>query len=203
MSNTTAARYLMPMRTSRHHYTYEEYLHFEHNVARETKHEYVNGDILAMTGGSIDHARIIANVIAELGAQLKGKPCAVFASELKTVIKAANVSTYPDVSVVCGKAELDPVDKKGYTIVNPTLIVEVLSPSTAEFDCGEKLEYYKLIPSLREVMIVDYEEKRVVIWRKGMGGVWRGEEITGAAVRLESIDCEISLEDIYRDPLAS
>lgn len=187
------------MHFSRHQHTYEEYLQLEN--ASSTKHEYLNGDIVAMAGGSPDHAAIAANVIAALNVQLRGKPCRVFTADLRIRIEAANVATYPDVSVVCGPVQLDPKDDKGHTITNPIVLVEVLSPSTHKYDTGEKLEYYKRIPSLQEVVLVDWEQQRLAVWRRAMGGAFWAEETTSGAAQVRSIGCELSLEDVYRNDL--
>jgi Uma2 family endonuclease len=183
-----------------HEHSYEEYLRFERES--QTKHEYIDGLIIAMTGGSADHAGITANISAMLHAQLRGKPCRVFSSDLRIRIEAVNVATYPDVSVVCGKVEIDPKDKQGESIVNPTVLVEVLSPSTAKYVCTDKLEFYKNIPSLREIVLVDHETRRLLTWRRGFGGAWWPQELSSGAAKLESIDCTLDLEEVYRDPLS-
>ena len=184
-----------------HDHDYEEYLQFEYES--QTKHEYINGDIAAMTGGSPDHAAIAANVSHALMSQLDDKPCRVYSSDLKIRIDAVNVATYPDVSVVCGPPELDPKDDKGHTILNPIVLVEVLSPSTAKYDCGQKLEFYKQIPSLKEILLVDYDQPRLLLWRRGFGGAWWPEEIRSGEAKLESIDCVLSVAEVYRDPFKS
>jgi Uma2 family endonuclease len=183
---------------SRHTHSYEEYLHFEHDAS--SKHEYINGDIIAMAGGSPSHAAIAVNVGAALISQLRDMPCRVFSSDLKVRIAAVNVATYPDLSVVCGDVELDPTDDKGHTILNPIVLVEVLSPSTAMYDCNEKLEFYKRIPSLQEVVHVDYARRRVGIWRKWFGGSgWYMEELTSGEGKLDSIGCVLTIDDVYRN----
>ena len=181
-----------------HRHTYEDYVRFEGES--QTRHEYINGDIVAMAGGSPDHAGVTANVIAALSLQLRGRPCRVFSPDLKIRIAIANVATYPDVSVVCGHPELDPEDANGHTILNPVLIVEVLSPSTAAYDLGEKFGFYKLIPSLREYVVIDHAEPRMAVWRRGPHEVWSADEITSGEARLVSIDCTLALAEIYRDP---
>jgi Uma2 family endonuclease len=187
----------------RHHHSYGEYVQFERYSG--SKHEYINGDIIAVAGGSPDHAAISANLILILGRQLIAKPCRVYTSDLKIRIVACNVATYPDVSVVCGQPVLDPEDKAGHTILNPTVLIEVLSPTTAKYDCTDKVAFYKQIDTLQEIMLVDFARQRCLVWRKGktdwMG--WTATETTEGAARLESIDCEVSLAEVYRDPFAA
>jgi len=186
----------------RHHHTYSAYVQFERDAG--SKHEYINGDIIAMAGGSPDHAAISANLISILARQLSAKPCRVYTSDLKIRIAAVNVATYPDVSVVCGPPILDPEDKAGHTILNPTVLIEVLSPSTAKYDCNDKVAFYKQIVSLREIMLVDYAKQRLLVWRKGaLDQPWEAIETVDGAARLESIDCEVSIAEVYRDPFAS
>ncbi len=192
--------YNQPM-WSRHHHSYKDYLDIEY--MSQIKHEYIDGEVIAMTGGSPDHAAIGINISTALNVQLRGKPCRVYSSDLKIRIDAANVATYPDVSVVCGQPELDPIDRKGHTILNPIVVVEVLSPSTAGYDCNEKLDYYKQIPSLREIVHVDFAQKRIMVWRKGFGDQWRPEETTAGDATLTSIDCVLSIAEVYRDPFAA
>jgi Uma2 family endonuclease len=102
--------------------------------------------------------------------------------------------------VICDRVELEPADPKGHTALNPTVLVEVLSPSTAEYDQGEKLDYYKQIPSLQEVMLVHHDARRVVVWRR-TGGSWSSFELTDV-VELRSIDCKLAVAEVYRDQLA-
>lgn len=187
------------MRFPHYRNSYEHYLDFEYS-ARE-KHEYINGDIIVMAGGSPMHAAITMNVGAALNTQLRDKPCRVYSSDLKIRIEAYNVATYPDLSVVCGPLELDKIDDKGHTILNPIVVVEVLSPSTAVYDCNEKLEYYQQIPSLREIVHVDFAQRRIAIWRRWFDVGWRMDEITSGEGTLESIGCTLSIDEIYRDEL--
>ena len=124
-----------------------------------------------------------------------------FTSDVRIRAKATGLATYPHVSVVCGRQQTDPDDPKGSTRINPSLIVEVLSPSTEDYDRGEKLAHYKQIPSLDEVVLVAHEEPRLELWRRE-GDYWtlhvsRGEEPASVA----SLGCELSLADVYRNPL--
>jgi len=119
--------------------TFAEYVALE--KMSTVRHEYLDGAVWAMAGGSPEHAGIAGNVVALLSTQLREQPCRVFGSALKGRVVATGLGTYPDVSVVCGHLELDPDDTKGHTVTNPRLVVEVLSPSTEEYDRGEKLAH--------------------------------------------------------------
>jgi len=179
-------------------YTLEEYLLLEERS--EIRHEYVDGQILAMAGGTPDHSRICANVTVALGTGLAGRRCAVFSSDARVLVKATGLDTYPDVSVVCGKIERDAVDKNAIT--NPILVVEVGSPSTQAYDRGRKLDHYRRIPSLREVVLVSHDGRRLEVHRRVEGDEWTVEAAEKGAIRLQSIDCELAVEDVFRDPLA-
>jgi Uma2 family endonuclease len=180
-------------------FRFDEYVELEHEAA--VKHEFLAGQVWAMAGGSPEHAALAANVTALLIAQLRGKPCRVYSSDLRIRVVATGLATYPDVSVVSGKLELDPEDARGHTALNPKVVVEVLSPSTEEYDRGEKLEHYRRIPSLEEVVLVAQDRSAIEVWRAGANG-WSKVEGAGQRVLLDSIGCELVLEDVYRDPLA-
>jgi Uma2 family endonuclease len=180
-------------------YTFAEYIAIDE--ASPTKHEYVNGEILAMSGGTLEHSQLAANVIGELGAQLRGRPCAVYTSDARVRVLATGLATYPDVTVVCGSVERDPESKS--TIVNPALIVEVLSDSTESYDREEKFAHYRRIPSLREYLLVSQHERRITHLSRNDDGSWTLRDVVGASVvRLPSIGCELSLAEVYRDPFA-
>ena len=116
----------------------QEYLRLEREA--ETKNEYLDGQMVAMTGGSLRHSLIIGNLVRELGNQLQNRPCQVFPSELRVGIPSANVYTYPDVSVACGDPLLE--DEYEDTLLNPMLLIEVLSPTTEAYNRGKKLRWY-------------------------------------------------------------
>ena len=180
-------------------YTRAEYVAFERSS--NVRHEYLDGAIYAMAGGTREHALVSANVIASLNVGLRGRSCAVHSSDLRIRVLDTGLETYPDASVLCGHAELDPVDP--HVVLNPVLLVEVTSPSTEEYDRGEKLEHYRRIVSLHEVLLVSHSEKLVEVLRKDGDGRWsRHEARAGAAVQLASIGREIRVDDVYRDPLA-
>lgn len=166
------------------------------------KHEFLDGVVWAMAGGSPDHAGIAANIARLLGNQLVGQRCRVFTSDLRIRVKATGLGTYPDVTVVCGELELDPDDPKRHTVTNPRAIVEVLSPSTEDYDRGEKLDHYRQIAALEIVLLVAYDSRRVEIWRRA-GTEWSGSSVEDAGcVELGEIGCRLPVDDVYRDPLA-
>src|SRR6202007_916231 len=130
-----------------------------------TKHEFVDGEIYAMAGGSPRHNELAFRISTAIGI---GKPagCRGFTSDQKIRVLATGRVTYPDISVVCGAVERDPGDYTGHTITNPTLLVEVLSPSTEEVDRISKLRDYRLIPTLREYVLVSQDEPRIEVYRR-------------------------------------
>ncbi len=178
------------------HYTYTEYLQLEEDSP--IKHEYLNGEIYAMAGGTPDHAALAAVVIRILGGQLKAG-CRAYTSDLRVRIAATGLSTYPDVAVVCGPTERASDDR--LAVVNPVLLVEVTSPSTEDYDRGEKLRHYQQLPSVREVLIVSHREPRLALHRRE-GESWRVLSAgRGETVTLDSIGGGIAVDEVYRDGL--
>jgi Uma2 family endonuclease len=189
----------MAQGTHRVHYTRAEYIGLER--ASNVKHEYLDGVIYAMAGGSPEHAAIAVNVSTLLSVGLRGRRCRVHSSDLRIRVQDTGLETYPDVSVVCGTAEVDAEDRN--VITNPVVVVEVTSRSTEEYDRGEKLEHYKRISSLQEVLFVDHREKVLEVVRREQDGTWtRHTARVGSSIELVSLGCELSVEDVYRDPLA-
>jgi Uma2 family endonuclease len=181
---------------ARQRFSFREYLRLEEYS--NVRHEFLDGVIYAMAGGTPEHAALAARIIQRLGAQLEGRPCEVFTSDLRVRVAATGLATYPDVSVVCGKLETDPEDPA--TVLNPTVLVEVLSDSTAEYDRGKKLDHYREIPSLREVVIVSHREPVIEVWGRDETGVWSSQAVpAGQRVRLRSIGCELAIDDLYKD----
>ncbi len=191
------------MATSRprhHHYTYDDYL--DHDDNAPGRHEFLDGQIYAMAGGSPQHAAICAHVIAALDAQLRGRGCEVYSSDLRVRVLATGLATYPDATVTCGPLELDPADPKRHTVTNPMLLVEVLSPSTADYDRGDKLDNYKLIPSVREVVLVAHDERMVEVWRRVETDQWVRREARSGVLELTALGCTLDVEDVFRGWLA-
>lgn len=171
------------MAQSERRYTYEEYLAFDDSS--EGKHEYVNGQIIAMAGGSFRHGELAARVIAVL-VNARNTGCRVFSSDVRVRVLATGRATYPDASVVCGQIERDPADKSGRSATNPTLLVEVLSPSTEKDDRGEKWEHYQRIPTLQEYVLVSQDRQRVERFRRGEAGDWHYTALTEGKLELAS-----------------
>jgi Uma2 family endonuclease len=183
---------------ARQWYAFADYLALE--VRSLVKHEYLEGEVWAMAGASPDHAAIAINVAVLLSAALRDKPCRVYGSDLRVRVEATGLATYPDLTVVCGSFEADPEDAGGNTGINPTLLVEVLSPSTQDYDRGEKLEHYKRISSLREIVLVAHDERRLELWSRTDAG-WTLDVVREGSLRLRSLACSIELAEVYRNPL--
>jgi Uma2 family endonuclease len=180
---------------ARHHYSYADYLDLEE--ASNVKHEFFAGEIYAFAGGTPDHAALAVTVATALVTGIGGRDCRVFSSDLRVRVLATGLATYPDATVVCGPLERDPENR--FTVVNPTLVAEVLSDGTESYDRGEKLEHYKQIPSLRECLLVSHRQPQVEVWCRRNGDQWeRRTAGRGDRVRLESLGCEIAVDDIYR-----
>jgi Uma2 family endonuclease len=180
-------------------YTLEEFVRLEDYA--NVRHEFLAGQIYAMAGGTPEHGTYAANVIGLLTAQLGAKPCRVQTSDVRIRVQATGLDTYPDASVVCGRAERDANDPNAIT--NPLVLVEVLSASTEDYDRGEKLEHYKQIESLQEVVFVAAEQRRIDVVRRQADGHWVTVSASGSgSLRLESIECVIPVEAVFRDPLA-
>lgn len=173
----------------------EEYLRLERQA--EFKSEYLNGEIFAMSGASRDHNLITGNIGAELNRQLKGKPCEAYMSDMRVKVRSNGLYTYPDVIVVCGEPKFE--DQKVDTLLNPTLLFEVLSQSTERYDRIAKTSYYRTIDSLQEHLLVAQYEFRVEQYLRQPNGQWSQMQYTSPdeVVQLASIDCSVRLSDIY------
>ena len=189
-------------RPARQPYSFDDYIELE--ASSTIKHEFFEGEVWAMAGGSPNHAAIAANMVRLLSLALIEKRCQVFNSDVRIRVKETGLATYPDVSVVCDKIELDPVDRKGHTAINPTLLVEVLSPSTETYDRGEKLAHYKRIDALQEILLVAHDEHRVDLWRRTTDSWTQLIFGPGQVVELESLHrIGLPVDDVYFDPLAT
>jgi Uma2 family endonuclease len=179
--------------------TYAEYMAF--TDTSEIKHEYIAGEIVAMAGGTIAHGRLIAELTGLVREALNGRPCVVLPAEVRVRIRAADRATYPDLHVVCTAVEADPDDTNA--VVNPTVIVEVLSDSTADADRGDKFAAYRRLRSLREYVLVSQHERRIDVYTRD-GRRWVLDEYrTGEKFRLESIDVALAVDDCYTDALGA
>ena len=173
----------------------EEYLELDR--AAEFRHEYFDGRMYMMAGGSHVHAIIIPNLARELGNALKKRPCVVSTSDARVLASEGGLYTYPDLAVVCG----EPIyaGSKRDILVNPTLIIEVLSPSTEAYDRGFKFAQYRKLESLQEYVLVSQSEPRVEAFRRQPSADWLLSEYSGmdATCRFLSIDCTAALAEIY------
>jgi Uma2 family endonuclease len=175
-------------------YTPEEYLALEREA--EYKNEYRNGFIIAMSGASRAHNLIAANTLASVWNQLKDGPCEVYTSDMRVRTSPTGLYTYPDVVAVCGEPKF--LDDEVDTLLNPTLIVEVLSPSTEDYDRGDKFDQYKAIRSLRECVVIAQEEVLVERFvKQGRKRIHSTYRDLGDTLVLESIGCAIPLSQIH------
>ena len=176
------------------HITEEEYLRLER--AAETKSEFVGSEIFAMAGGSFNHSILAGKWIGELLLKLRGRNCVVFNSDARIRTPGSGSYVYPDVSVVCGKPRSHRASDD--ILTNPVVVIEVLSPSTADYDRGKKFELYREIASLQDYILVHTDLVHVEQFTRQPTG-WLFREYRGAesAVLIESIDCDIQLGDVY------
>lgn len=178
------------------HYSYREYLALD--AASNVRLEYAGGQIFAMAGGSPEHSALISSINAHLADQLRGSRCRMHMADLRIRVIATGLATYPDLSVVCGTWERDPEDRN--TILNPTLLVEVLSSSTEEYDRGEKFEHYKRIPALRHYVLVAQDRRSIEVRTRAADDSWQAVVLaSGAVARLDAIGCTLAVDPIYDD----
>lgn len=172
-------------------YNVEEYLALEEKA--EMRSEYYQGEIFAMTGGSINHNQIVLNLVRLFSALPKS--CRTFAADLRLRVETHDLFTYPDVMVVCGKPEF--YEKRTDTITNPVLLIEVLSKSTEAYDRGKKFEFYRALPSLREYILVDQYRAHAdqFILKEGN---WQLLDVA-ETLRFDSLDFTCKVQEIYRD----
>ncbi|GGG44333.1 Uma2 family endonuclease [Hymenobacter glacieicola] len=179
----------------------EEYLDAERKA--ETKHEYWNGEIRAMSGASFDHNRIAANLTIEIGGQLKGKSCSVVGSDQRVQVLSESTFVYPDLTVVCGQPQFED-NTKPDTLLNPTLLVEVLPPTTKSHDRGDKFFLYRQIPGLQQYLLLDSQSVHAELHTRDEQGRWILVETSDrqALLELASIGCRVALADAYAGVLA-
>jgi Uma2 family endonuclease len=175
--------------------TVEEYLALERQS--ETKNEYLDGEVFAMAGVTRIHNLVAGNLFGEIRNQLKGRPCEPYTGDMRVRTPNSDLFTYPDVVVACGEPRFD--DSELDTLLNPTLIVEVLSPSTEAYDRGIKAERYRSISSLSEYVLVAQDRIHVEHYVRQTGDRWLLEELSdlGQTLELPSIGCRLPLGDIY------
>lgn len=175
--------------------TPEEYLAIERQA--EYKSEYFNGEMFAMSGASVRHATIVANLMYLLVGQLRGRPCKTYANDLRVRISPTGLYTYPDVIVVCGQEQF--ADDQKDTLLNPALIIEVLSDSTKDYDRGGKFEHYRSLPSFEEYLLIAQDRCHVEHFIRQPQGRWLLAETNRIedTLQLSSISCSLALAEIY------
>ena len=176
-------------------YTPEHYLELEY--AADYKSEYLSGQIFAMAGASPRHVTITVNVASELRSQMRGRPCQTFSSDLRVRVSATGLFTYPDVVAVCGELRFDELDENA--LINPAVIVEVLSKSTETYDRGEKFIHYRKIGAMTDYILISQETARVEHFVRQPDNQWLLSEADTLQDRiiLSSIGCELALAEIY------
>jgi Uma2 family endonuclease len=180
-----------------HSFSFEEYT--EIAARSPNRVEHWDGAILDMTGGSPKHSAICNNVGGILREQLRGKPCRVFDANLRVRSVQANRSTYADATVVCGPLELDQADKTRQTVLNPSVLFEVLSPSTESDDRGPKLDCYQMIGSLVAIVLVAQHRPEITVHERQPDGSWRKRVHETGTVELPAIGCQLIVSEVYED----
>jgi Uma2 family endonuclease len=174
----------------------EEYLTLEREAFE--KHEYYQGEVTLMTGYSLNHNRIKENIAAEVGIFLKNKLVQHFTSDMRFHIPTDEYYTYPDMVIVCGKLEM--LDNEEDTLLNPSVIIEILSKSTSNYDRGDKFERYRSIESFKEYILVDSRRVKVEVWRKNEENLWTLTKETSKLndeIEIKSIEFKLKMEDLY------
>jgi Uma2 family endonuclease len=181
------------------HYTLDDYFAVEETSV--VKHEFMDGEIFAMAGASLEHNHIAANVLMLLRSALRETGCSAFGSDLR-VATHGGLYTYPDVSVICGKPLL--VTGRPDTATNPVLLIEVLSDATRDYDRGDKLVAYRVIPSLREVLLIDQASVAIESWRREgeMSWVASTTHDLAATMALAAVPVELPIREVYREVFA-
>jgi Uma2 family endonuclease len=176
-------------------YTIAQYVELEHLATQ--KHEYHDGEILAMSGGSFEHSLITTNTVSALHAALRGKPCRVLDSNLR--VATPTRFFYPDATVLCGPPEFDPRDPSGQSVTNPRVVIGVLSPRTEAYDRGDKFAQYRQLGSLQEYVLISQFCASVEVFLRRESGAWllHPYEGMGAVALLQSVGLEILLREIY------
>lgn len=179
-------------------YSLEEYLELEKTT--EEKFEFWNGNVWSMSGASTNYNRIVRNLNTEIDLQLREKGCEIFPSDMRVKVPAYTPYRYPDLTALCGKPEIENLQGVDL-LVNPQLIVEVLSESTEAFDRGDKFSYYKSIPYFNEYILVAQHHPHVSQFIKHGDGFWTHLEFNDLSeiIELKSVPCKMTLKAIYRD----
>lgn len=174
----------------------QEYLDFERSSP--LRHEYADGEIFAMAGGTLEHSAVAANVIGELRSALQGRGCRVLTSDMRIKIAATRRYVYPDGAVVCSGPEFE--DEQRDTLMNPRLVVEVLSESSEAYDRGEKFAQYRTVPSLEEYVLASQKAPRIEVFTRQPDGAWLLRiHGPGERAELSSLGCTLDVDRVYLD----
>ena len=180
-----------------HHYTYADYVALE--MISSEKHEFLDGEIYAMAGGSEEHSALAAAMVHALVNAVGDRPCRVHTSDLRLYVEAAGLATYPDASVICGPLQQHEPSPNA-TALNPTILMEVTSDSSEEYDNGPKFEYYRTIPTLREYVVVSHRERKITVHTREAGDTWTTQAaVSGERIAISSLAAELSVDDVYRN----
>jgi Uma2 family endonuclease len=178
-----------------HRYIYADYTAVELESA--TKHEFLDGEIYARAGGSEEHSALAVEVLGALRDAARNGPCRVHTSDLRIYVEAVGLATFPDGSVICGPLVQHPPSPNA-TALNPTVLLEVTSDSSEEYDTRDKVEYYRTVPSLRDYVVVSHRERRITVHSRSAEGEWTTRvAIAGGRVAVESVRTDLSVDDIY------
>jgi Uma2 family endonuclease len=175
--------------------TPEEYLEFERKS--EERHEYFDGEIFAMSGAKRNHNVVAWNIGGELRQKLKGKNCEAYPADMRVFVPETGLYAYPDLVVVCGEPEFK--DNVFDTLLNPILLIEILSESTESYDRGKKFQHYRSIESLEEFVLVSQDDVRIEKYVKSGDGFWVLSEAVGldSEIEFSSIECRLALAEVY------
>jgi Uma2 family endonuclease len=180
-----------------HRYTYADYVALE--MISTGKHEFLDGEIYAMAGGSEEHSALAAAMVHALVTAVGDRPCRVHTSDLRIYVGAAGLATFPDASVICGPLQQHEPSPTA-TALNPVILVEVTSDSSEDYDTGAKLEYYQTIPTLREYVIVSHRARRITVHTRRSEGGWdTGFATSSGEVEIASLEVQLNVDDIYRN----
>ncbi|MGE0885256.1 MAG: Uma2 family endonuclease [Blastocatellales bacterium] len=178
-------------------FSIEEYIEFDKN--NEGRWEYFDGEVFDMAGGSLNHNQIISNLTAALARKLRENGCRIFPTEMRVKVPNDLPYRYPDVTVVCDKPIIEKLQGQEM-LVNPLLLIEVLSPTTEGYDHGQKFIAYQSIPSFREYLLVAQDRPHITHYVRQSDGNWLRRDIEGvdSVVKLTSVECELTLAEVYR-----
>jgi Uma2 family endonuclease len=180
-----------------HRYTYADYVALE--MTSTGKHEFLDGEIYAMAGGSEEHSALAAAMVHALVNAVGDRPCRVHTSDLRIYVEATGLATFPDASVICGPLQQHEPSPTA-TALNPVILVEVTSDSSEDYDMGPKLEYYQTIPALRDYVIVSHRDRRITVYGRRADGAWDTRVATGGGeVKISSLEVHLKVDDIYRN----